>query len=281
MTAARAGNAGSGRSSLEAVGRLRLAALVGVLAAGAALAIAGCQAPASNLTIYAASSLKAALAKAVEAYDVSHPGTTTTVSTDSSAALATKIQQAAPVDLFLAADTANPQRLVDLGLASGGITVFATNRLTVVVPHGNPAGIERIEDLARPGVKVVAAAESVPISTYANQLIQNVNGSSDADRGFAAGCAANVVSREDNVAAVLAKVELGEGDAAIVYVTDATSSTKVDTIPVPDALDPVATYGGVVVKASTNQSGAAAFLAWLAGPDGAAILTTFGFGPPR
>jgi molybdate transport system substrate-binding protein len=91
---------------------------------------------------------------------------------------------------------------------------------------------------------------------------------------------ANIVTREDNVAAVVAKIELGEGDAGIVYVTDAKTSTKVMTIAVPDAANVPATYGGVVVKASPNVAAAQAFLAWLAGPDGQAILASFGFLPP-
>jgi molybdate transport system substrate-binding protein len=91
---------------------------------------------------------------------------------------------------------------------------------------------------------------------------------------------ANIASKEDNVAAVVSKIELGEGDAGIVYVTDAKTSTKVTTVAVPDAANVPATYGGVVVKASANQAAAQAFLAWLAGPDGQAILASFGFLPP-
>jgi molybdate transport system substrate-binding protein len=81
----------------------------------------------ANLTIYAAASLKAALAKVKTTYEATHPGTTLTISTDSSAALETKIEQGAPADVFLSADTANPQKLVDKGLAAGGITRFAGN----------------------------------------------------------------------------------------------------------------------------------------------------------
>ena len=91
---------------------------------------------------------------------------------------------------------------------------------------------------------------------------------------------ANVVSQEDNVAAVVSKIELGEGDAAIVYVTDAKSSTKVTPIAVPTDANVPATYAGVVVKASKNAAAAQAFLTWFAGPDGQAILASFGFLPP-
>jgi molybdate transport system substrate-binding protein len=236
--------------------------------------------PAASLTVFAAASVMAALAKAVEAYQAANPGTTITVSTDSSSALETKLEQAAPADVFLSADTTNPQKLVDEGLASGGIVTFATNHLTIIVPSGNPAGITSPADLAKPGIKIVAAGATVPITKYANQLLANLAVLPGYPTGFAAAYAANVVSQEDNVAAVVTKIELGEGDAAIAYVTDAKTSTEVQTVAVPDGANVEAMYGGVVVKASSNQEAAAAFLAWLASPDGQAVLASFGFLPP-
>ncbi|HEY5488228.1 MAG TPA: substrate-binding domain-containing protein, partial [Candidatus Limnocylindrales bacterium] len=89
---------------------------------------------------------------------------------------------------------------------------------------------------------------------------------------------ANVCSREDNVGAVVSKISLGEGDAAIVYATDAGAATNVTTIPLPAAANVTATYGGVVVKASTDVFTASDFLTWLIGPDGQAILAAHGFG---
>ena len=242
-------------------------------------AVASSAAPA-GLTIYAASSLKAVMAKVQTAYEAANPGTTLSISTDSSSALETKIEQGAPADVFLSADTANPQKLVDKGLAAGAVTKFAGNLLTVIVPMANPAGIQTPADLARPGIKVVAAGDAVPITKYAAQLVANLATQPGYPADFVASYTANIVSKEDNVAAVVAKIELGEGDAGIVYVTDAKTSTKVMTIAVPDAANVPATYGGVVVKASPNVAAAQAFLAWLAGPDGQAILASFGFLPP-
>jgi molybdate transport system substrate-binding protein len=233
-----------------------------------------------TLTIYAAASLKAVLAKVQTAYAAAHPGTTITVSTDSSSALETKIEQGAPADVFLSADTTNPQKLVDGGFGSGTLTKFAGNLLTVIVPTANPTGIASPADLAKAGVKVIAAADTVPVTKYAKQLIANLATQPGYPGDFVAAYAANIVSKEDNVAAVVAKIELGEGDAGIVYVTDATTSSKVTTIAVPDAANVPATYAGVVVKASPNVAAAQAFLAWLAGPDGQAILASFGFLPP-
>ncbi len=234
----------------------------------------------AGLTIYAAASLKAALAKVKSAYEAADPGTTLTISTDSSSALETKIEQGAPADVFLSADTSNPQKLVDKGLAAGALTKFAGNLLTVIVPTSNPAGIQSPADLARPGLKVIAAGETVPITKYANLLVANLAKQTGYPADFATRYSGNIASKEDNVAAVVSKIELGEGDAGIVYVTDAKNSSKVTPIAVPDAANVPATYGGVVVQASQNADAAQAFLTWLAGPDAQAILASLGFLPP-
>lgn len=261
----------------------RVAVLFGVLALAVAACIGGgaSSAPATiDLTIYGAASLKGALAQVKVAYEAAVPGTTLTISTDSSATLATQIGQGAPADIFLSADAKNPQALIDKGLADGSAVTFARNKLTIIVPTANPGAIETPADLARDGVKVIAAGDEVPITKYATQLVDNLATVAGYPADFAAAYAANIASKEDNVKAVVAKVELGEGDAGIVYVTDARASTKVATIDVPDSANVPATYDGVVVKASTDVTVARAFLDWLGGPDGQAILATFGFLPP-
>ncbi len=237
-------------------------------------------APAVDLTIYGAASLKGVLEEAKTAYEAAVPGTTLTISADASSALATKIEQGAPADVFLSADARNPQALVDKGLTDGPAVPFAGNKLTVIVPTDNPAGITTPADLAKAGVKIIAAGDAVPITKYANQLVDNLAKEPGYPADFAAAYAANVVTKEDNVKAVVAKIELGEGDAGIVYVTDAAASTKVATVEVPDSANVLATYAGVVVKASPEAVAAQAFLTWLAGPDGQAILAGFGFLPP-
>jgi len=251
-----------------------------VAAATAVASSAPSGAPAAALTVYGASSLKAALTKAKAAYETANPGTTITVSTDSSSALETQIEQGAPADVFLSADTTNPQKLVDKGLAAGDLVPFAGNKLTIVVPTANPAGITSPMDLAKPGVKVIAAGDSVPITKYATQLVGNLAKVAGSPADFVAKYTANIASKEDNVAALLSKVALGEGDAGIVYVTDAKGSDKVTTIDIPDSANVPAAYDGVVVKASQNPVAAKAFLDWFAGPDGQAILEDLGFLPP-
>jgi molybdate transport system substrate-binding protein len=232
-----------------------------------------------ELQVYAAASLRGVLARIETAYEAANPGLRITVSTDSSAALETKIEQGAPADVFLSADMANPQKLADMGLAAGIVTKFAGNLLTVIVPLSNPAGIRSPSDLAIGGVKVIACAEGVPIQKYTATLLDNLAKVPGYPAGFAARVNANVVSREDNAGAIVAKVGLGEGDAGIVYVTDAKSSDKVTTLTIPDAANVPATYGAVVVKGSANAAAAMAFVSWLEGAEGQAALAAFGFRP--
>jgi molybdate transport system substrate-binding protein len=249
-------------------------------ATGATASVVPSTAAGGELTIYAAASLKGALDKAKLAYEAANPGTTLTISTDSSAALETQIEQGAPADVFLSADTTNPKKLIDKGLAAGNPVAFAGNKLTIVVPIANPAGITTPADLAKPGVKVIAAGDAVPITKYAMKLVANLTKDPGYPADFVAAYTANIASKEDNVKALIAKIELGEGDAGIVYLTDAKASSRVATIDVPDTANVLAVYDGVVVKASRRTAAAKAFLDWFAGPDGQEILGSLGFLPP-
>jgi len=259
---------------------LIVAVLVPAMAVGLGACGGGASSPGAEIQVYAAASLKNVIAAATDAYEAATPGVTLTVSTDSSTALETKIEQGAPADVFLSADTRNPQKLVDGGYASGPVTDFAGNLLTIIVPAANPAGITSPADLARAGVKIIAAAEGVPVQQYTAQLLANLVSITGLPADFPARYASNVVSREDNASALVAKIGLGEGDAGVAYVTDAKASGKVATIDIPADANVPATYGGVVVKASRNQDAAHAFLVWLAGPEGQAVLSSFGFLPP-
>jgi molybdate transport system substrate-binding protein len=248
--------------------------------AASAAASTAPSAAAVDLTIYAASSLKAALDKTKTAYEAAYPGTTLTISTDASSALETKIEQGAPADLLLSADTSNPQKLVDKQMTVGPAVNFAKNKLTVITPKDNPAKIQTPADLAKSGVKIIAAGDAVPITKYATQLVANLAKQPGYPANYVTAYNANVVSKEDNVSGIVTKVETGNGDAGIVYVTDANGKTDLATVDVPPDANVIATYAGVVVKTSPNPDAANAFLTWFAGPDGQAILSSFGFLPP-
>jgi molybdate transport system substrate-binding protein len=234
---------------------------------------------APSLTIYGAASLTDVLDAIRTEYEAAVPGASLTLSTGSSAALATQIEQGAPADVFLSADTRNPDALAAKGLAEDTPVVFAGNALTVIVPADDPAAISTPADLARADVKVVAAGDSVPITGYANQVVADLAAVPGYPPDFEARYAANVVSREDDVKAVVAKIELGEGDAAIVYRTDAEASSRVRIVGIPAQANVRARYAGIVVTSSAHPEAARAFLGWLIGPEGQAVLADFGFEP--
>lgn len=253
------------------------------LAVAGVLAVAGCgpdpAAAGVPLTVFAAASLGGPLEEIERAYEASAPGAELLVSTDSSAALATRIEHGAAADVFLSADLEQPQRLADAGLAAGEVVPFARNRLAVVVPAGNPAAVVTPADLARPGVRVIAAGDAVPITGYAADLVDRLAAVPGYPPGFASGYLANVVSREDSVAAVVTKIELGEGDAAIVYATDAAADAALEEVELPEGVDVEATYGAIVLAGSDRVGAARRFLRWLTGPEGRSLLERAGFGP--
>lgn len=255
-------------------------------------AVAGPAAQATTVTVFAAASLKTAMQAAIAAYAPSAAAVQVELATDSSAALRARIEQGAPADLFLSADTANAQALVDSGAAGGPVVPFAGNALALVVPIGNPAAIVSPADLARPGVRVMAAGNAVPITRYATRLIERLASLPGYPRDFVARYGANVASREDNVAALVTKVGLGEGDAGIAYATDAlVAATSVTSVPLPSEAQVRVTYGAVVLAGPSQGSGssggssagtrsraaARAFLTWLTGAEGQRILARFGF----
>ena len=232
-----------------------------------------------DLSVFAAASLTGAFSDLSDPWTSAHPGSSLVLSFDASSALRAQIEQGAPVDVFASADTRNPQALIDECLSPAPMTVFASNTLVIVVPTGNPAGIASPADLARPGVRIVAAGPDVPITTYARQVIANLAATPGYPADYVAAVTANTVSEEDNVKAVLAKIELGEGDAAIVYATDAASSDQVQSVPIPDASNVVATYGAVAVGASSEPDLAASFLQFLTEPQAQGVLAGYGFLP--
>jgi molybdate transport system substrate-binding protein len=254
-----------------------------VLLAASLVAVAACSAAApqttatGSLTVFAAASLKSAFTDLQGAWATKHPNTSLVFSFDASSALEAQIEQGAPADVFASADTSNPEKAVDHGFAQAPLTRFAGNLLTLVTPIDNPAHLQTPADLARPGVRIVAAGDNVPITTYANHVVANLAALPGYPPGFAEAVPRNVVSKEDNVRAVLTRVELGEADAGIVYVTDAKTSTKVGTIPIPEGANVPATYAAVVVSKSANQFTAAEFVHWLADADAQAVLGRYGF----
>jgi molybdate transport system substrate-binding protein len=228
---------------------------------------------ARSLTIYAAASLDDAMDDLVAAYRALEPELVITVATDSSSAPRIQIEQGAPADLFLSADTSNVETLAAGGLVDEDPQPFASNELALIVPADNPAKVTDVAHLGRPGVRVIAAGDSVPITSYVAQLLDNAAVDGDA-------YASNVLTREDNVRAVATKVALGEGDVGVVYATDAAATDNVETIAIDDDLNVRAVYTGAVIADREGTRDARTFLDWLLARDGQVVLARHGFGRP-
>ena len=156
---------------------------------------------------------------------------------------------------------------------------FLTNKLVVILPANNPAALEKLEDLAKPGIKLVLAAKEVPVGKYSLEAFDLMNGSFGID--FKDKVLANVVSNEDNVKQVVAKVQLGEADAGIVYTSDAIAAPDLKTLEIPADVNVIAKYPIAPLSNAKNAELAAEFIEYVLSAEGQAILAKWGFIPVK
>ena len=236
---------------------------IGIIAA--LLGLAGCggsDAASSELDVYAAASL-------AEVFPALDPDAR--FSFAGSDELATQVREGAPADVYAAASSKYPQELFEEGIVDEPAT-FATNTLVLIVPTANPAGIESVEDVVQPGTRLVVAAEGVPVGDYTRMVLETLGLSAALD---------NVVSNEDDVKGVAAKVGLGEADAGFVYATDVTPvADQVRAIALPEDAQPPIEYLVAVVADADDQDTARAFVERLLGAQGRQALADAGFGLP-
>jgi molybdate transport system substrate-binding protein len=230
------------------------------------------------ISVFAAASLRESFEAAAPAF-TSRTGAKVTFNFAGSDTLETQIAQGAPADVFASANKAQMQKAVDAGLVAGEPEVFAHNQLVIVIPKNNPAHVASAKELGRSGVHVVLAAPTVPVGTYARAAFANMAKLPEYGPQFEQAVAANVVSNEVDVKAVVTKVSLGEADAGVCYLTDVTPSVAVGvtTIAFPEGTAPEAAYPIAVVKTSKNTGAAQAFIAFIRSPQGQAFLKERGF----
>jgi molybdate transport system substrate-binding protein len=221
-----------------------------------------------DITVLAAASLTESFNKIGKDYAAANPGAKVTFSFAGSSALATQINNGAPADVFASASPTNMKQVVDAGNADGTGTVFVRNQLVIAVPKGNPKNIKGLSDLTSSAVKVALCAEQVPCGVAARTALA------------AANVAITPVTLEQDVKAALAKVKLGEVDAALVYRTDAKSSSDVDGIEFPESAKAINDYPIVVLSKAPNKPAAVAFVAYVLSDKGIAVLANAGFQKP-
>jgi molybdate transport system substrate-binding protein len=266
------------------VGRLLIAAALPLLTMTSAAAPAepASAAPAQQaaVTVFAASSLTDAF-KEMGALFEAEKNVPVTFNFGSSSQLRTQLGQGASADVYASADQAQMDNARGDGSISGPGATFARNRLVVITPKNNPAGIMSAADLAQPGIKFVTAAPEVPIGVYTQNMFDKMSQIDVFGADFKERANANIVSREPNVRQVVAKVQLGEADAAVVYLTDVTpqSAPHLTTIPIPDDLNTLASYPIALVANGAQVELGQAFIDLVLSPAGQAVMEKWNFTP--
>jgi molybdate transport system substrate-binding protein len=237
----------------------------------ASTALAGCQRSSDDeLVVFAAASLTETFADAETEFESAHPGVDVRLNLAGSQVLATQLLEGARADVFASANATQVDRVQTAGRV-GESSPFAINHLVVATPPDNPAGITTLDDLTRPGLRVVLAAPAVPAGDYARRALRQV--------GVEDAVLANLVSNEDSVRGVVSKLVLGEADAGIVYASDAEHAT-LSHFAMPDAGEVAVRYEIAAITDANVPSLADAFVKFAHSEAMGAILADHGLGAP-
>ena len=237
----------------------------------------------ARLQVFAAASLKDAFDALAPEFAAQNGGAQIVYNLGGSQQLTQQLAGGAPADLFASANARQMQAAVDAGrVAPNASRIFAHNRLVVVYPADNPAQIDDLADLARPGLKLVLAAPQVPAGQYALEFLDKAAAAPGMPPDYRAAVLANAVSYEENVRSVLNKVTLGEADAGIVYASDVAGDAtgRVGTLEIPAALNVAAEYPVAPVLDAEQPELARRFVELLLSPQGRAVLEQHGFSTP-
>lgn len=252
-----------------------------------ALFLAGCAtlaptatAEPQTLTVFAAASLTNAFSEIGTVFEAAHPGITVKFNFGGSQTLRTQIEQGARADLFASANAKEMEALVTgKFVAAESAQIFLTNQLVVIMPAQNPAGLIGLTDLSKPGLKLLLAAPEVPVGNYAVQVLDQLELALGA--GYKAQVLKNVVSYESDVKQVVAKVQLGEADAGLVYLSDTVAAPDLQKIEIPPEKNVVAKYPLAVLSQTASPELAEAFRAFVLSADGQALIQKWGFLPVK
>jgi molybdate transport system substrate-binding protein len=267
-------------------GRLLAALLLALLAAGLTACSGGSEretsagdAPAGKITVYAAASLTEAFQEIAAAFEKANPGADVVFNFAGTPTLRTPLEQGARADVLVSANREQMDIAQKSGVVEPTSSIFARNARVIVTSDENPGRIESALDLERAGLKLVLANEDVPVGAYTRQALKAMSADASFGAGFGDAVLGNVVSLESNVKQVVAKVELGEADAGIVYVTDVTRTLadKLNTVEIPAAYDVIAEYPAALVMERRNDPLARAFVDFLLSDQAQAILAKYGF----
>jgi len=232
-----------------------------------------------KVTVFAAASLTDAFNEIAKEFKKRNSQTEIEFNFAGSPALRTQLQQGARADIYASADQPNMTQALTAGLVQGAGRVFVKNSLVIITPRDNPGRISAPADLRKSGLKLVFAAPEVAVGNYARQALGLMEKEAAFGAGFSDAVLKSIVSNESNAKQVVAKVELGEADGGIVYGTDVTPSVapKLATVQIPAQFNVIAEYPIALTKTPRNSAVAQAFIAFVTGSDGQAILKKYGF----
>ncbi len=222
-----------------------------------------------QLLVSAAASLTDVFAAIEADFEEARPGVDVVLNLAGSSALREQILEGAPADVFASANIANMDRVEADGATAGPYAIFARNQLQIAVPPGNPARVTGLESFGDEGLLIGLCAEGVPCGDLAREALAN------------AGVTPSIDTNELDVRSLLTKIEAGELDAGITYVTDVTSTDgAVDGVAIPEELNVVAEYPIAALAGSTHPDTADAFIDFVLADEGQSLLADFGFSAP-
>jgi molybdate transport system substrate-binding protein len=235
-----------------------------------------------ELYVFAAASLAEPFNEIILAFEQNNPGITVIPNYAGSQQLAQQIAQGAPADVFASANLSQMEAAISSRRVNAGDErIFVNNRLVVITPADNPAGISSLQDLARPGQSLILAAEAVPAGWYSLTFLEQASQDPAFGAGFKDAVIANVVSYEENVKSVLSKIILGEADAGIIYSSDVSPADagRLMRFDIPDPLNVQAAYYLAPVNDSQVSDLAQEFISLVLAPAGQDTLSRYGFLP--
>jgi molybdate transport system substrate-binding protein len=218
-----------------------------------------------DITVFAAASLTDAFTELGTTFESENPDVSVEFNFGASSALREQILAGAPADVFASANTSNMDQVVEAGAATDPED-FVTNQLQIAVPAGNEAGVAGLDDFANPDLLIGLCAEGVPCGEFGREALAS------------AGVTPSVDTNEPDVRSLLTKVEAGDLDAGIVYVTDVLAAgDAVEGIDIPADENVIATYPIAALGDAANAEVADAFVAFVLSGEGQANLDSYGF----
>jgi molybdate transport system substrate-binding protein len=244
---------------------------------------AGLSQESDQLTVFCGAGLTGAFSEIGQLYENSSE-LAVNFNFDGVPALRAQIEQGAYADVLVSANLKHMNALkAESYIDNNTVEIFAKNKVAVIVPNDNPANISNLNDLAKPGIKILIGTKDLPAGDYALQVLDKLVNDSRYGASYKDAVMANVVSEETTVNRIVSKVALGEVDAGFAFISDVSPDMvgKVARIAVPDEFNVVGEFPIGILKQSGHPQEAQSFMDLVMSEEGQTILNKYGFIPVR